>query len=132
MDTNIDKELMITSSRKSPQDSASIHVEDTRYRAAPWWKFGGRDRSFIPSRLGASTSSLKSFQENRGIDQENTADDSVFNDATAIELYKPSEEYEGRHRFDPRANWSDEEEKKLIRRVSTALYFQLLTTSKKN
>ena len=31
--------------------------------------------------------------------------------------YKPIEEYEGRHRYDPKARWTEAEEKALIRRV---------------
>lgn len=33
-------------------------------------------------------------------------------------FYEPIAKYEGRHRYDPKATWTDEEEKKLIRRVS--------------
>lgn len=33
-------------------------------------------------------------------------------------FYVPIDTYEGRHRYDPTAQWSAEEEKKLVRRVS--------------
>lgn len=35
----------------------------------------------------------------------------------AVELYEPIPEYEGRHRYDPTAEWTEKEEKKLVRRV---------------
>ena len=34
------------------------------------------------------------------------------------ELYEPIAKYEGRHRYDPKITWTDQEEKKLIRQVS--------------
>jgi hypothetical protein len=37
----------------------------------------------------------------------------------AVELYEPIAEYEGRHRYDPSAEWTESEEKKLVRRVSS-------------
>jgi len=37
-------------------------------------------------------------------------------------FYAPIPEYEGRHRWDPTAEWTDAEEKKLVRRVSLNLY----------
>ena len=36
----------------------------------------------------------------------------------ATEFYEPIANYEGRHRYDPKITWTDEEEKRLIRRVS--------------
>jgi hypothetical protein len=33
-------------------------------------------------------------------------------------FYRPIDKYEGIHRWDPKFTWTDEEEKKLIRRVS--------------
>lgn len=36
----------------------------------------------------------------------------------ATEFYEPIAKYEGRHRYDPKITWTDEEEKRLIRRVS--------------
>lgn len=86
--------------------------------ANPWWKFGGHDRVFVSSRLGTSESTLSSFQKDTGIENEVTSDGTVFSDSRAAELYEPIERYEGRHRFDPHATWSDEEERKLVRRVA--------------
>ena len=83
----------------------------------PWWKFGGHDRLFVASHLGTSDSSLSSFQKNTEIETGNNNDGTVFSDSRVAEFYEPIEKYEGRHRFDPRATWSDEEERKLMRRV---------------
>ncbi|KAF6806239.1 phthalate transporter [Colletotrichum sojae] len=35
----------------------------------------------------------------------------------SAQLYEPIPEYEGRHRYDPTAEWSEKEEKKLVRRL---------------
>lgn len=42
----------------------------------------------------------------------------VFAQGGQTQYYEPIAEYEGRHRYDPTATWSEAEEKKLIRRVS--------------
>lgn len=41
----------------------------------------------------------------------------VFAQGGQQQYYEPIEEYEGRHRYDPAAQWTEAEEKKLIRRV---------------
>lgn len=35
----------------------------------------------------------------------------------SLEFYEPIPEYEGRHRYDPLAEWTEKEEKQLVRRV---------------
>lgn len=48
---------------------------------------------------------------------------SVYNDRDAfvggssLKAYEPIQEYEGRHRYDPKAQWTEEEEKKLVRKL---------------
>ena len=37
-------------------------------------------------------------------------------------LYEPLPEYEGRHRYDPLAEWTEKEEKKIVRRLSAQLH----------
>lgn len=41
----------------------------------------------------------------------------VFATGANADLYKPIEKYEGAHRYDPKFEWSEKEEKKLVRRV---------------
>jgi hypothetical protein len=51
------------------------------------------------------------------------ASDEAFDKATEVteesleQFYMPIEGYEGRHRYDPKARWTEAEEKALIRRV---------------
>ncbi|KAL8677724.1 MAG: hypothetical protein Q9186_005877 [Xanthomendoza sp. 1 TL-2023] len=113
---------LLASAEESSQDD-SLGVRQRRGSALntnPWWRFGGKDRSFIPTRAENATSkhTLDNQKDDRDIEDEVNLDDSVFNNPKAFEIYKPIENYEGRHRFDPRATWSEAEEKKLIRRVS--------------
>ena len=110
------KEAAIAYSVEPTRDTASD--EGPRPRHAPWWKFGGVDQSFVPSHQQKSASSLASSQEEDELNYDHNVVGSVFSDSRAKEFYKPIEKYEGRHRFDMHATWSDEEEKALVRRVS--------------
>lgn len=47
-----------------------------------------------------------------------TKGDVVFAGGASNQLYEPIPEYEGRHRYDPKAEWTEEEEKALLKRVS--------------
>ena len=96
-----------------PEDSSDGQHRAPTYKSDPWWKFGGKDRSFVPTHKAPSDSSINRLDE-----FENPADESVFNDPKVVEFYEPIENYEGRHRFDLKATWSEYEEKKLVRRVS--------------
>lgn len=40
----------------------------------------------------------------------------------SVELYAPIPEYEGKHRYDPTAEWTEKEEKVLVRRVRTSTH----------
>jgi len=44
--------------------------------------------------------------------------DIVFAAGGSDHLYEPIAAYEGRHRYDPTAEWSEEEEKALVKKVS--------------
>ena len=110
------KDVAIAYSFEPTHDTASD--EGPRPRHNPWWKFGGTDQSYVPSQAQKSESSLTSSQEDNELGQDNNIQGSVFSDSRAKEFYKPIEKYEGRHRFDMHATWSDEEEKRLVRRVS--------------
>ncbi|KAL8788407.1 MAG: hypothetical protein Q9195_007286 [Heterodermia aff. obscurata] len=113
----IDKDTSTSYVDERSQDSSVGRHPVNALETNPWWKFGGRDRSYIPTRNEPSKSSLDSLTDPRDIENENNADLSVFNDTKAYDIYKPIEKYEGRHRFDPRATWSAGEEKKLVRKV---------------
>ena len=57
-------------------------------------------------------------------DRNHVTGDSFVVGASA-EFYEPIPEYEGRHRYDPTAQWTEKEEKRLLRKVinSTAGMF---------
>ena len=118
MTSSSDKEVTVVFREEPSQGSSTPSEQDLPQKANPWWKFGGRDRIFVPSRLQGSRSNFKDFQGDRTVDDDHNADGNVFSDPRAVEIYKPIEKYEGRHRFDLHATWSDEEERRLIRRVS--------------
>ena len=44
-------------------------------------------------------------------------DRDAFIGGGSLEAYEPIPEYEGRHRYDPKAQWTEEEEKKLVRKL---------------
>ena len=123
MTLSTDRDLAIVLGDNSSHGSFTPPEQQISHRANSWWKFGGRDRIFVPSRLEASKSTFKDFQGDRTVEDDHNADGSVFSDPRAIEIYKPIERYEGRHRFDVHATWSDEEEKRLVRRVSYAKFW---------
>lgn len=43
----------------------------------------------------------------------------AFAGGGSVELYEPVPEYEGRHRYDPKAEWTEKEERRLVRRVGS-------------
>lgn len=96
-----------------------VTVREATQRRA-WWKFGGTDVSYVSVDAGykdvssenSSSNSLPSLVENK---------DNVFVDGTAQELYRPPDNYEGYHRFDPYGTWTQAEEKRLLWRVSNML-----------
>lgn len=78
-----------------------------------WWHIGGQDVIFVPVRNDGLASSKADFDTNGN----DTLDEGVFADSRTTDVYAPIEKYEGRHRFDPKATWTEEEEAKLVRRV---------------
>lgn len=115
-----EKDVALAYSVDSARDSASD--EGPRLRANPWWRFGGKDQSFVPVNVPSTAKSTRSSSDEDEHANENTIYGSVFSDSRAQDFYKPIEKYEGRHRFDMHATWSEDEEKNLVRRVSTYLY----------
>lgn len=111
--------------RYSPADKGP------RFRANPWWRFGGEDRSFVPVNVTSSVKSTRSSSDEDEHANENTIYGSVFSDSRAQEFYKPIEKYEGRHRFDMHATWTEQEEKALVRRVSAYILVSTTSTRKR-
>jgi hypothetical protein len=50
----------------------------------------------------------------------------TFLTAGLEDYYIPIDSYEGRHRYDPTFRWEEEEEKKLVRKVTASQPFLLL------
>ena len=98
------------------KDHAAVQQNEIGVRPRKWWQFGGKDRSFVPVDSGSSSPYYSSSND---VETPNSSlEHSVFDDVDASEIYKPIEKYEGRHRFDPKATWSPEEERRLVRVVS--------------
>ena len=80
--------------------------------------------------LGATTLSPETTSTGSSNDEERAANDfggtgdHVFSDPKVAEYWRgvyENAQYECRHRFDPNATWTPEEEKKLRRRVSDSV-----------
>jgi hypothetical protein len=82
-------------------------------RTRKWWHLGGEDTIFVSVRNDGSGLSKGDFDTN----VTKTTDGSVFDDLRTADIYAPIERYEGTHRFDPKATWTEEEELSLVRRV---------------
>jgi hypothetical protein len=54
----------------------------------------------------------------------------AFDTSGLDELYKPISTYEGIHRYDPKFQWQDAEENKIIRKVRILLQNCILETDK--
>ena len=61
-----------------------------------------------------STKDLSSVESNS---DESSHRGDVFDTAGLEDLYKPIATYEGIHRYDPKFQWHDAEEKKVVRKV---------------
>jgi hypothetical protein len=89
------------------------HGNTLTRRTRKWWHLGGEDIIFVSVRNDGSDSSKGDFDT--VVTQ--TAEGSVFNDPRTADIYAPIEKYEGAHRFDPKATWTEAEELSLVRRV---------------
>jgi hypothetical protein len=85
----------------------------TGWSSGSWWKSPSYDSAFVTVDGDSSVSS--SIKD--GVDFNENAFGSVFQDANAAKLYEPPPEYEGYHRYDPNFTWNDIEEKALIRKL---------------
>ncbi len=102
----------------SEKTGAQFPISSTTVTKRPWWKLGGKDLSFTPVDADSvAPSSSASVNEDTEAGAANNTHGSVFNDSRAAQFYQPIEKYEGKHRFDPNATWTAEEEQKLVRTV---------------
>ena len=93
---------------------AATHAVKTK----PWWKFGGKDYSFVSVNAGYATSATSTSTSDTKFEARENLGHNVWVNDESKEIYKPIEGYEGAHRFDPSLEWSQEEEKRLVRIVS--------------
>ncbi|KAG8410864.1 hypothetical protein J3458_016619 [Metarhizium acridum] len=103
-----------------PASKGGAVVSTVRHRRQKWWQLGGKDISHVSIDAGyetspssASSSSLEDANKNEG----------VFVAPEALEVYKPVEGFEGTHRFDPSATWSQQEEEQLVKKLNWRIAF---------
>ncbi|KAG6012368.1 hypothetical protein E4U43_007826 [Claviceps pusilla] len=99
--------------------SPKVTENSIRQRPRKWWQVGGEDVSHVSIDAGCGTDlssiSTSSLNETSNKPSKNKG---IFASPEALEVYRPVEGFEGTHRFNPAAKWTDEEEKKLIRKLN--------------
>jgi len=100
--------------------SPKVTESSKRERPRKWWQIGGEDISHVSIDAGCGTdfpsSTTSSLDEDSNKPSKNKG---IFVAPEALEVYRPVKEFEGAHRFDPAAKWTDEEEQKLVRKVGS-------------
>jgi hypothetical protein len=81
-----------------------------------WYSLSGKDVSYVSVDAGYEVDSETSSVDEGAV--RNT--ENVFESPEALDIYKPVAGYEGTHRFDASATWTQEEEKKLVRKVCSS------------
>ncbi|KAL2857226.1 major facilitator superfamily domain-containing protein [Aspergillus pseudoustus] len=71
----------------------------------------------IPTVSETRTPSQETIAEPYPSKQQRYREGDAYVGGGAVELYEPIPEYEGRHRYDPSAEWTKDEEKRLVRRL---------------
>jgi hypothetical protein len=84
----------------------------------PWWKFGGKDQSFVSVNAGYARTVDSDLSSDTKLGSVEDLSRNVYINEDSKEIYKPIEGYEGAHRFDPELQWTPEEEAALVRSVS--------------
>ncbi|KAG6116887.1 hypothetical protein E4U13_001565 [Claviceps humidiphila] len=99
-------------------DSKGPTVTGASIRGGPrkWWQLGGEDVSHLPIDADHGLVSSISSLEKASKQQSQTESRPVVPEAH--EVYKPVDGFEGAHRFDPAAKWTDEEEQALVRKLN--------------
>ncbi|KAG6199098.1 hypothetical protein E4U50_007434 [Claviceps purpurea] len=98
-------------------DSKGPTVIGASIRGGPrkWWQLGGEDVSHLP--IDADHGLLSSMPSLEEASKQQSQTESRPVAPEAQEVYKPVDGFEGAHRFDPAAKWTDEEEQALVRKV---------------
>jgi hypothetical protein len=99
-------------------ESGLNNVYDQPTKRRPWWKLGGKDSSFVSVNAGYANTTFSTSSSDTKLDTDKDLGRHVFETDDTKEIYKPIEGYEGAHRFDPSFQWTQEEERKLVRTVS--------------
>lgn len=81
----------------------------------------GFDASYDPKDIAkiepqSDSASASSLEDRRGVVK---VIDSTFDTTEDPRFYRPNEDYEGYHRWDPEFEWTEEEEKAIIKKVGT-------------
>ena len=95
--------------------TGTVTTNAIRPRSRKWWQFGGKDISHVSIDAGYETS--PSSASSSSLEDTINKNEGVFVAPEALDVYKPVEGFEGAHRFDPSATWSDEDEKRLVSKV---------------
>ena len=112
------KEEAYAAAEAKDVEQTGPHINDAEViptKTKPWWKFGGKDYSFVSVNSGYSATASSS---DTNLDSSEKLGRNVYETDDVKDVYKPIEGYEGAHRFDPNFKWSPEEEKRLVKTVS--------------
>lgn len=108
------------SASSNDADETGLHSVDPQpLKRKPWWKLGGQDFSFVSVNAGYTRNVNSASSSDTNFKTVETLGNHVYETEDAKEIYKPIEGYEGSHRFDPSFQWTPEEEKALVRTVSS-------------
>jgi hypothetical protein len=82
-------------------------------RPQKWYHLFGKDVSYVPVDDGLEGSSETSSLDDAVVKNTNN----VYEAPEAADIYRLVDGFEGTHRFDPSATWTQQEETQLVRRV---------------
>ena len=96
-------------------DSPTVSTHTSGF-AAIFQKMKGINRHKDET-FAVNTAHSDSSDQNIEASESNDADEAETTSQKLEKYYAPIDTYEGRHRYDPKARWSSEKEKKLVRRL---------------
>lgn len=109
------EEAYVAAEVKDVEQKGLQDVDVIPTKTKPWWKFGGKDYSFVSVNSGYSTTASSSETK---LESSEKLGRNVYETDDVKNVYEPIKGYEGAHRFDPKFTWSSEEEKRLVKIVS--------------